>query len=159
MAASSLVELEQNSVRRYASRPLFGTRHDGTWSWLSYREVGELVDEIRGGLAALGVRHGDRVAIVSRNSAEWAAAAYATYGLGATFVPMYEAQRAQDWEFILRDCGASVVFARGEGIAEALTEMQPRLSALRHVVTTEGDGARSLRELRETGRAQPVEAI
>ena len=159
MTASSLVELEQDSVRRHASRPLFGTRHDGTWSWLSYREIGEIVDEIRGGLAALGVHHGDRVAIVSRNSAEWAAAAYATYGLGATFVPMYEAQRAKDWEFILRDCGASVVFARGEAIAEALTEMQARLPDLRHIVTTETDGARSFGELRAKGRAQPVEAI
>jgi len=118
-----------------------------------------MVDEIRGGLAALGVQHGDRVAIVSRNSAEWAAAAYATYGLGATFVPMYEAQRAKDWEFILRDCGASVVFARGEAIAEALTEMQPRLPLLRHIVITETDGARSFGELRAKGRAQPVEAV
>ncbi len=159
MTATTLVEMAQYSIRQFASRPLFGTRHDGSWSWLTYRELGESVEELRGGLAGRGVERGGCVAIVSRNSADWAAAAYATYGLGAAFVPMYEAQRPQDWEFIVRDCAASVVFARTPEIAEALLEMQPRLPALRHVVAIEGSGPDSFGALRAEGRAHPVPAI
>jgi len=66
---ASLVEMAEDSFRRFASRPRFGTRRDGTWSWTSFADLATAVDEVRGGLAALGVHAGDRVAIVSRNSA------------------------------------------------------------------------------------------
>jgi len=158
---ASLVEMAEDSFQRFASRPRFGNRRDGVWSWTSFADLATLVDEIRGGLAALGVHAGDRVAIVSRNSTEWAAAAYATYGLGATFVPTYEAQRPADWEFILRDCAASVVFGRSREIVAALDEMQPRLPALRHVIAVAGppDDVRSLDALRRRGRARPIASV
>jgi long-chain acyl-CoA synthetase len=153
--------MAEDSFQRFASRPRFGNRRDGVWSWTSFADLATLVDEIRGGLAALGIRAGDRVAIVSRNSTEWAAAAYATYGLGATFVPTYEAQRPADWEFILRDCGASVVLGRSPEIVAALDEMQPRLPALRHVIAVAGapDDERSLDAVRRIGRAKPVASV
>src|SRR5690606_11750056 len=104
----SLVQLAEHSIHAFPDRPVFGERVDGTWQWMTYAEVGRHIDERRGGLAALGVGAGERVAIISRNSAAWAAAAYATYGLNATFVPMYESQRRDDWEHILRDSNAVV---------------------------------------------------
>jgi long-chain acyl-CoA synthetase len=159
MNATSLVELAEQSVQRFASNPLFGTRRDGAWSWLSFREFLVIVDELRAGLAVLGVAAGDRVAIVSRNSVEWAAAAYATYGLGAAFVPMYEAQLPRDWEFIVRDCDASVVFVRTQAMVDKLVEMQPRLPGLRSIVAIDSDGPRTFAELRELGRAEPITAI
>jgi long-chain acyl-CoA synthetase len=155
----SLVEMAEDSMQRFARRPFLGERRSGTWNWTSYAELDKLVAEVRGGLASLGVHAGDRVAIVSRNSVAWAAAAYATYGLGAAFVPMYEPQRPADWEFILRDCGAVAVFGRSPEIIAALDEMRPRLPALRHVIPIEGtDDPRSLDAMRRLGRAKPVDA-
>ena len=133
----SLVRMAEHSVRTFADRPVFGERADGTWSWMTYREVGTQIDELRSGLATIGVTSGDRVAIISRNSAPWAITAYATYGLGATLVPMYEAQRHDEWEFILRDCNASVVFVRTAEIAAAVESMRGALPALQHVITIE----------------------
>ena len=158
---TSLVEMSEDSFRRFAARPRFGERRDGVWRWTTFAELGTLVDELRGGLAALGVHAGDRVAIVSRNSIAWAGAAYATYGLGAAFVPMYEAQRPADWEFILRDCGVSVVFGRTPEIVAALDAMRPRLPALRHVIAVEGspEDERSLDALRRRGRQKPIAAV
>ena len=134
----NLVELAQLSVARFADRPLFGECVDGTWQWTTYAAWQSQVDQLRAGFAALGVKAGDRVAIVSRNSTAWATAAYATYGLGATFVPMYEAQRPEDWEFILNDCGASVVICRTAAIVATLESMRARLPSLRDVIWIEG---------------------
>lgn len=156
----SLVDMAEESFCRFRSRALFGQRLDGEWAWLTYGELDVIVAELRAGLAALGVCAGERVAIVSRNSAMWAAAAHACFGLGAAFVPMYEAQRPSDWEFILRDSGASVVFGRSPALVAALDEMQPRLPALRHVLAIEGSAdARSLEAIRRSGRAHAVDAI
>jgi long-chain acyl-CoA synthetase len=153
---SNLVELGQASTTRFATRPLFGEQRDGTWQWTTYAAWQADVDALRGGLATLGVVPGDRIAVVSRNSAAWATAAYASYGLGAAFVPMYEVQRPEDWEFILRDCGATIVFGRTPEIAAALEAMRSRLPALRHVLVLEGEGASSLAALSQLGRAKPV---
>ena len=156
----NLIELARASVTRHATRPLFGERDGDTWRWITYAEWQAEVDALRGALAALGVRPGERIAVVSRNCTAWATAAYATYGVGAAFVPMYEAQRPEDWEFILRDCGATIVFGRTPQIAAALEAMRPRLPALRHVLVFEAglDDPRSLRSLQQRGRAEPVPA-
>ena len=157
----SLVRMAEQSVRTFAARPAYGERVGGAWAWMTYGEVGVHIDELRSGLAALGVTSGDRVGIISRNSAAWAATAYATYGLGATFVPMYEAQRRDDWEFILRDCNASVVFVRTAEIAATIESMHGALPALRHVITIEGPPAdpRSYDALRQLGREHLVPVI
>ncbi len=131
---SSLIELAERSVATFADRPLFGERRDGAWQWMTYAAWQRDVDRLRAALAALGVERGDRVAIISSNGSAWATAAYASYGLGAAFVAMYEAQRPSDWELILRDCGASVVFCRTPEIADAVTTMQLALPELRHVL-------------------------
>jgi long-chain acyl-CoA synthetase len=101
---------------------------------VTYGELAGLVDRFRGGLARLGVRPGDKVAMVSNNRLEWAVAAYATYGLEAVFVPMYEAQKPSDWEFILGDSAAKVVIAATAEIARTL----PCAPGLEHIVFLEG---------------------
>lgn len=157
----SLVRMAEHSVRTFAARPAFGERGPDGWSWMTYEEVGVHIDELRSGLAALGVQPGQRVAIISRNSSAWAAAAYATYGLGATFVPMYEAQRPDDWEFILRDSGASVVFVRTAELAATVATMRAALPELREVITIEGalEDPRSYGGLRRLGREHVVPVV
>ncbi len=158
VSSPDLVALVEDSCRRHRDRPVFGTKHAGEWVWSTYGELQELVDAFRGGLASLGVREGDRVAIVSNNRVEWAVAAYATYGLGATLVPLYEAQRADEWEFILRDSEAKVAIGSKDAIADALDGMRGRSTKLMHVVGLERRRglAGSYEDLLEHGRRHPV---
>jgi long-chain acyl-CoA synthetase len=153
-----LVELCDRSCARYAERASFGTKRGAVWIWTRYGELHELVAHARGGLAALGVGSGDRVAIVADNRVEWVVAAYATYGLGAAYVPMYQAQQPKEWEFILADCGAKVVIAANDAIYAVLRAMQSKLPALAHVVGLElpPDDPKSWAALLERGAASPV---
>ena len=96
----NLVALCTRSCQEFAARPLFGVKSGTAWTWLTYDEFGQLVDAFRGGLASLGVGRGDVVAIIADNRVEWAVACYATYGLGAAYVPMYQAQLEKEWHFI-----------------------------------------------------------
>ena len=92
---TSLWDIFEKSTQEYAHRPLFGTKVGGAWRWITYDEFRKDVERFRGrARLARASAQGDRVAIVAPNRVEWAIAAYATYGLGAAFVPMYEAQRA-----------------------------------------------------------------
>jgi len=143
----TLVEVFQNSMREHGARELFGTKSkgakagakDGAWVWITYGAFGAMVDRFRGGLASIGVERGDRVAIVSNNRVEWAVAAYACYGLGAVFVPMYEAQSPKEWEFILRDCEAKVLLVASERIAEKVKSLFATVTSLRKVVVIDAE--------------------
>ncbi len=140
----TLVEMFQTAVVRHAGRDVFGTKKDGRWTWMTYAEFGVQVDRFRAGLASLGVQRGDCVAIVADNRVEWAVAAYACYGLGAAYVPMYEAQHPKEWEFIVRDCEAKVLIVASAAIlskALAFSGSVPSLTSI--VVLDEGTNGAS----------------
>ena len=139
----TLVEIFSESTKRYAQSPLFGEKRDGEWQWMTYGAFKEKVDNLRGGLAGLGVKSGDRVAVISNNRAEWAIGAYATYTLGAAYVPMYESQHDAEWAYILNDCGAEVCFVPSEKIKDRVLKVRGDCPALQHVVTFTGSETES----------------
>jgi long-chain acyl-CoA synthetase len=158
----TLVDIFTRSVTTFASREAFGTKKDGVWQYSTYADFGRNVDRLRGGLASVGVGRGDRVAIISNNREEWAVAAYATYTLGAAFVPMYEAQLEEEWEFILKDCDAKVLLVATRGIFEKTRSFLGRLPSLKHLVlleddaTARGEGTSTYRSLLESGEVAPL---
>lgn len=131
----TLVDIYQGAIKTFPDNPLFGTKSGGKWSWMTYLEFGRKTDAFRAGLASLGLERGDRVAIISNNRAEWAIAAYACFGLGAAFVPMYEAQAQKDWEFIVKDCEAKVLIVATDAIAEKTKGLFDAIPSLQHIVS------------------------
>ncbi len=130
----TLVEIFTESTKRFPQSPLFGEKRDGQWEWMTYGVFKEKVDSLRGGLAELGVKPEDRVAVISNNRSEWAIGAYATYTLGAAYVPMYESQHDKEWAYILRDCGAKVLLVANEKIRARVEALRSEAPALEHVV-------------------------
>jgi long-chain acyl-CoA synthetase len=158
---SSLVDIFRHSTTAYKDLPFLGEKRDGAYRYVTYAEFGKMVDEARGGLAALGLQKGQRVAVVSDNCTEWAVMSFATYGLGALYVPMYEAQLPSEWEFIISDCEATVVVAANPKVAAKIAAFFGNIPSLKHMVVLKGDGALpanaiSLAELRKKGAAAPA---
>jgi len=153
----TLVELWEKSTELHGPRELFGTKSGSAWHWISYAEFKVEVDALRAALAALGVKAGDRVAMIAGNRVEWAAAAYATFGLQATFVPMYEAQPLEDWAFILRDCEAKIVFCATAEVLAKLDSVRSQLPALEHAIGLDlpHTDERSYKKQLELGKATP----
>lgn len=158
----NLVELYEASVSRFADKPIFGTKGADGWSWMSYQDFGEQVDFARAGLAGLGLEQGDRVAAISDNRAEWAIGAYATYGLGAAWVPMYEAQLSKEWGFIIGNSGAKIAIVADDGIRAQLDDHREQLPALEQVVVINGEAggdAITWAELLARGAEMPVDTV
>jgi long-chain acyl-CoA synthetase len=154
----TLVDVYEDACDRFADRDAFGTKRGGAWEWTTYDELRKLIDRCRGGLAALRVEPGDRVAIISDNRLEWAIVAYATYGLEAVVVPMYEVQIAREWRHILEDSGAKVAFTSTPEIYETISEMAPGLPALEHIVCFDlpAEDSSSFAHLLEQGERSPL---
>ena len=157
----NLVDMQRKSVGLYGPRPAIGTKKGGSWVWISFNELGRRVDAVRGGLATLGIGRGDVVSLISQNRLEWAVTAYATYGLGALIVPMYETQLESDWRHIINDSGAKVLIVSTTEIYERVREWTGLDGTPLEVFCMEltpGDD-RSFAALEAAGREKPVVAL
>jgi long-chain acyl-CoA synthetase len=157
----NLVDMFERSVKAYGPRELFGTKKNGQWVWTTYAEAGKFVDELRGGLAAAGIKRGDRVCIISNNRVEWAVLCYACLGLGAAVVPMYEAQLAKEWAFIANDCGAVAIMTASKEIYAKVQEIKDKAPTVQHVwcFGLPKDDANSYEALLEAGKKSPAPSI
>lgn len=157
----NLVEMQEKSCKTHADRPLFGTKQNGAYAWMTYRDFAAQVDQFRGALAKLGVERGQKVAVIANNRVEWAVGAYATYGLGAHYVPMYESQHAKDWKFILEDSEAVAVLSATEAIHAQIEGLRSELPNLKALVCFEANAneAHSFAAQLEVGKANPAPSI
>ena len=78
---------------------------------MSWNEAAERVDELARGMLARGVRHGDRVAVLSRTRLKWILLDWAVMSIGAVVVGLYPTSSAKECEYILEHCGAVIAFA------------------------------------------------
>ncbi len=155
----NLVEVLEKSAKTHAERTLFGTKQGSSWKWIDYKTFKGYVDRFRAALKELGVGPGDKVAVIADNRVEWAVGCYATYGLRAAYVPMYQAQKSDEWKFILSDCEAKVVLAANQDVYDKLKKIQPELPALEHIINFEGsaDSVDSYAALLKKGEQNPVD--
>ncbi|RYE43207.1 MAG: hypothetical protein EOP24_29410 [Hyphomicrobiales bacterium] len=89
-----------------------------------YEELVQLVNRAAGGLEAMGIRPGDRVALLLRNCPEFFVMAYAIWRTGAVLVPINVMFSEEEIEYVLRDSGAKCVIASGELVPRAVPARQ-----------------------------------
>jgi long-chain acyl-CoA synthetase len=156
----NLVDFLEESVARYPDSPFLGTKKGpGAYEWITFREFGDRVDKVRAGLASLGIHRGDAVGIIANNRTEWAICAYATYGLGARWVPMYEAELPSTWKYIVSDSGIKVLFCSKPEILEKVKDFLQDIPTLEKIILIEGRGRDTLEELEAAGAKNPVSSI
>ncbi len=113
---------------------------DGSgWRQISYPGLGEGARQIAKGLIALGVRAGDRVAILSNTRAEWTLADCGAICAGAVVVPVYQTNSPEECQYVLEHSGATVIFCEDAHQLEKLAEIRAALPVLRHVIAFDGE--------------------
>ena len=81
----------------------------GRWRTRTWGEMYAAIGRWQAGFAAEGLKPGDRVALMQRNSPEWVMFDQAAYGEGLVVVPLYTVDRPDNVAYILADCGARLV--------------------------------------------------
>ncbi len=156
----NLVELIEESVSKFGDRPLFGTKNrSGEYEWISYRKIGTRIDHLRAGLSCIGVGKDDAVGFIGSNRAEWAITAFAAYGLGARFVPMYEKELVKIWQYIIHNAGIKVLAVSTPEIAAKVKDFQKETPALERIYVIESQGQDSMSDLEQAGSAKPVPSL
>jgi long-chain acyl-CoA synthetase len=110
----SLVDHLLESERVAGTEPAISLPDRAGWRTMTYAEFADDVRAVAKGIAATGVRPGDRVGIMSRTRYEWTLVDYALWYAGAVPVPIYETSSAEQVQWILSDSGAVGVFLESD---------------------------------------------
>ena len=150
MAAPNLIGFENipqtiphfciESFRRNAKPDALSFKIDGAWKRLSGTEIIERIKRIALGLAALGIKPGDRVAIISENRPEWSLVDIALLSLRAVNVPIYTTQAVEQIRYILENSGAKMLFVSGKKLFKHAEEAIRSVEQLEKLVFFDEDG-------------------
>ena len=154
----TLVEVYEHAVQHFPKRDTLNYKVDGAWQPISANVMQERARRIALGLYSLGVRKGDRVALLSESRVEWVLSDQGCVFAGAVSVPVYPTLTPPQVGYILTDCGARVLLV---STRTKFAEIEPMLNdcpAIKKVVIFEPEGLSrpntlSLAELEESGGA------
>jgi len=113
-------------------------RRDGRWEAISSAEFLRRVAGLSTAFVELGVKPGDRVGLFSANRPEWHTADFAINGAGAVTVPVYFNESPNRMTYILKHCGAKVVFVVGAPQLHKLLGVRASLPELEQIIVADG---------------------
>jgi long-chain acyl-CoA synthetase len=123
-------------------RATFARKVGDAWQTVTSAEFADQVTAVSAGLIAAGVGPGDRVALMSPTSYEWAVCDFAIMAAGAVTVPIYETSSVAQVEWILEDSAAVAAFAGDEELRAVVDKAaaNARAAAVRRVWLMDSEG-------------------
>jgi long-chain acyl-CoA synthetase len=154
----TLVEVLERAVRSYPKPDTLNYKSGGAWHPISGNEMLRRARRIALGLYSLGVRKGDRVALLSESRVEWVLADQGCIFAGAISVPVYPTLTPPQVEYILKDCGARMLLVSTRAKFAEVEAVVHDCPAIENTVILDADGltgtgALGLAELEERGRS------
>ena len=101
----------------------------------TYQELNEEASRVAGGLASLGLKKGDRIALMLPNIPEFVFSFFGIQKIGAIVVPFNTMYKGREISFILQDSGAKAIICLSN-FSNLIQEIQSECPQLEHVIIT-----------------------
>jgi long-chain acyl-CoA synthetase len=131
----------------------------GRWKEYSWAEYATRAANVGLALRSLGVKPGDRVAVLCGNRPAWLFADLGTQGIGAVTVGVYPTSPAAEVEYLLAHSGAVVVVCEDEEQTDKVLEVRARCPELRHTVVVDTKGLSGVDDDRSLMSFHALEAL
>lgn len=128
-----LFDLHRHQLLNYPKEDAIMSKVNGVWKGYSTAQFIETAAQLSTGLLDLGIRKGDKVAIVSNNRPEWHIADLALLQLGVISVPIYPTITEDDYAYIMNDAGVKMVFVSDEILFGKISNVKSRVSSLQDI--------------------------
>ncbi|MCF8178362.1 MAG: AMP-binding protein [Sulfuritalea sp.] len=137
-----------NHAAMRGDRPATREKYLGIWQTWSWSQVTEEVRAMACGLAELGFKRGDNLAIVGDNRPRLYWAMCAAQMLGGVPVPMYQDAVATEMAFVLTDGAIRFAIVEDQEQVDKMLEIQEQCPSLQHILY---DDARGMRHYTQNG--------
>ncbi|MBP8265190.1 MAG: AMP-binding protein [Zoogloea sp.] len=139
--------LLMHHARQRPTRPAMREKEYGIWQTYTWAEVAERVRAIASGLAELGFKRGDRLAVVGDNRPRLYWSVAACQCLGGIPVMMYQDAVAQEMAYVMADAEIRFACVEDQEQVDKMLEVKDGLPLLEHVIY---DDPRGLRHYNQT---------
>jgi long-chain acyl-CoA synthetase len=149
-----LFDFAYYQLERYPLERMITSKIGSDWVSISTKKFVEQTRLASRGLIALGVKPGDRVALITHaNRHEWDIMDHAIMQIGAVDVPIYPTMTPEDCEYILNHAEARYCFVSNAELHQKISSIQSKCPSLQSVYTFDRvGGARHWEELFEVGK-------
>jgi long-chain acyl-CoA synthetase len=140
-------KLLAENARRWATRPAIREKDYGIWQSWTWAQVADEVRALACGFAVLGLKSGDKLAVIGDNRPQLYWSMVAAQAIGAVPVPMYQDAVADELKFVMNHSEARFAVGEDQEQIDKLIEIQadcPRLETLIY------DNPRGMRDYSET---------
>jgi len=136
MPIQTIPELFQAAVRDYPRPDCFSYRDEsGNYRDVSSEEALRRVRALRLGLRSLGLKPGEKVALLAENRLEWAITDLGVLCAGGITVPIYPTLLTETIGYILNDCQPAAIFVSTAEQAAKIGSLRGQMPFLREVIT------------------------
>lgn len=153
---ATLAELFLLSADKFDRSDALNYKRDGAWRPISSSEVVERAENIALGLYSIGLRKGDRAAILAANSPEWTLSDAGCQFAGVVDVPIYTTLAPDAVAYIINDSGTRVFFLQNKETYDRIEQILSNCKSIETLVFYDIEGvtaenAISLAELEAKG--------
>ncbi len=140
MGNKTILDILKEAVEKYGDRPyLYEARKGTQYTSISYKQVEERTLQFAAGLMALGIKAGDRIALISEGKNNWVIGELGILHAGAISVPLsVKLQTEQDLSFRINHSECVAVLASDQQIAK-LRLMKSLFTTVKHYVLMDPD--------------------
>jgi long-chain acyl-CoA synthetase len=116
------------------TRDFLRNKVDGTYQGISYSKFKEETNLFAFGLASLGIKRDDKIAIISENRPEWIYSDMAILALGAIDVPLYPSLTSASIEFILNNSESKAVIVSNKFQLNKILKIHKNCRHVKHII-------------------------
>ncbi|MBA2606826.1 MAG: long-chain fatty acid--CoA ligase, partial [Acidobacteria bacterium] len=158
----TLAELFLKASAEFNRADALNYKKDGAWHRISSTEMISRIENIALGLYSLGLRKGDRIALLAANSPEWTLVDAGCQFAGIIDAPIYTTLAPNSVRYIIKDSGAKIFFLENKETFQRVKEILPECLTLEKLVffdftDVDAQNAISLEELEKTGEKLKAE--
>ena len=160
---TTLPELFLRSSAKFNLPDAFNYKKDGEWKKISSKEFIERAENIALGLYSIGLRKGDRAAILAPNSPEWTLSDAACQFAGVIDVPIYTTLGTDSVRYIIDDSEAKILFLQDRDSYEQVLPSIRDCASIEKFILFSSEGIAderiiSFEQLGETGAVLRIES-
>ncbi|MGB7210968.1 MAG: long-chain fatty acid--CoA ligase [Pyrinomonadaceae bacterium] len=155
----TLAELFVYAAKKHDRPNALNYKKDGEWRAITSDEMIGQAGAIALGLYSLGLRKGDKAAILAANSPDWTLVDAGCQFAGVTDVPIYTTLSPDSVCYIINDSSTKVFFLENKAAYDRISEIIPECPSLEKLVFFDSSGvdlenSLSLADLDQMGRQQ-----
>lgn len=139
-------KLLTRNAARWPNHEALREKEFGIWKPVTWSQYATHVHDFALGLRSLGVQRGATVAVVGDNRPEWVYAELAAQALGAISVGLYQDAVAEEVQYIIDHCDASIVVVEDQEQVDKMLEILDGLPKVKHIIYYDPRGLRAYTE-------------